>query len=518
MPSTDERAPRPSVPRPGRTYGYPRPEGVAGPRMARRRARPRRRRRILTVVAGTLAGVLALTAMGAWAAYRQLQGNIRSQDAFGQLTNRPAAGPTTALNILLIGSDTRAGADAAVAGVGNVAGARSDTTILLHLSADRQRAALVSIPRDSWVTIPSCRTNNGQTAPQTTKFNAAFSLGGPSCTIQTVESLTGVRIDHFVVIDFAGFKDMVNALGGVPICEPRPLRDPMSGLNIPAGTSTLNGDQALAFVRARYALGNGSDLQRIDRQQQFLASMVRKVSSGGLLLNPVRLFQFLSAATKSVTTDPGLSGLNDLRRLAQSVQNLQPGQVSFLTVPVVDRGDGANVLWVPAASKALFDAIRADQPLPGQPGAAGSAATPGATPGTSQPPLQTPPSRISVRVLNGTGQTGLAARAATDLRAQGFQVVGIGNADKTSYATSVVRYDPAYDQSARTLTAAVPGATSEQDLKLTNTLVLVVGANYTGAVPVTVGNGRALPSDLALPAAAPTPTPTPRSAADATCG
>ncbi|HEY9378042.1 MAG TPA: LCP family protein, partial [Jiangellaceae bacterium] len=367
-----------------------------------------------------MVAIVLVTAGGAFGVYRKLEGNIASLDIFGTLQDRPevveVAGPSQPLNILLIGSDTRETAeDLAAAGGEDVPGARSDTTILLHLSADRSRAVAVSIPRDSWVPIPSCTTADGEaSAPVTTKFNAAFESGGPACTIQTVESLTNVRIDHFVVIDFAGFTNMVGALGGVDVCVPEETTDSASGLDLPAGRSTIDGDQALAFVRARKGIGDGSDLGRIDRQQAFLASMVQKATSTGVLLNPVRLVGFLDAATKSVTTDPALSSVSALGSLANSLKNISTAGIAFVTVPVADRGDGANLLWLPDQAGPLFDAIRNDTQLPGQ--------TPAPTVDANQP-LTVPPAEIEVRVLNGSGQTGAASRAAQELEAAGFDVV-----------------------------------------------------------------------------------------------
>jgi LCP family protein required for cell wall assembly len=424
--------------------------------------------------------VVVVVLLGAGAAvgiYRKLEGNIASLDIFGALRDRPeaieVAGPAQPVNILLIGSDTRETPEDLAAGGGEaVQGARSDTTILLHLSADRSRAVAVSIPRDSWVPIPSCTAADGTTsAPVTAKFNAAYETGGPACTIQTVESLTNVRIDHFVVVDFAGFRNMVNALGGVDVCVPEEMTDSESGLDLPAGRSTIDGDQALAFVRARKGIGDGSDLGRIDRQQAFLASMVQKATSTGILLNPVRLVGFLDAATKSVTTDPGLSSVSALGSLATSLKDVSTSGISFVTVPVADRGDGANLVWLEDQAAPLFDALRNDTPLPGQ--------TPAPPTGTDQP-LTVDPSDVQVRVLNGSGQPGAAAQAAQDLDAAGFVVVETGNADRTHYDHVVVRVGEEATEAGRTLAASLPGAGVETDPAGGEVVTVVVGADYTG--------------------------------------
>jgi LCP family protein required for cell wall assembly len=418
-----------------------------------------------------------VTAGSAFGVYRKLEGNIASLDIFGGLRDRPdaveVAGPSQPLNILLIGSDTRETPEDLAAGGGeDVEGARSDTTILLHLSADRSQAVAVSIPRDSWVPIPSCTTADGGTsASVTAKFNAAYETGGPACTIQTVESLTNIRIDHFVVVDFAGFTSMVNALGGVDVCVPEETTDSASGLDLPAGRSTIEGEQALAFVRARKGIGDGSDLGRIDRQQAFLAGMVQKVTSTGVLLNPVRLVRFLDAATKSVTTDPALSSVSALGSLANSLKDISSSGISFITVPVADRGDGSNLVWLNDQAGPLFDALRNDTTLPGQ--------TPVPTTNADQP-LTVGPPQVQVRVLNGTGQTGAAARAARDLAAVGFVVVETGNADRSDYERSVVRHGGEKAEAGRTLVTAVPGSSAETDPAAGEVVTLIVGAEYSG--------------------------------------
>ena len=458
-----------------------------------RHARPvqrRRGRRVVRWLALAVVAIVLVTAGGAFGVYRKLEGNIASLDIFGTLQDRPevveVAGPSQPLNILLIGSDTRETAeDLAAAGGEDVPGARSDTTILLHLSADRSRAVAVSIPRDSWVPIPSCTTADGEaSAPVTAKFNAAFETGGPACTIQTVESLTSVRIDHFVVIDFAGFTNMVGALGGVDVCVPEETTDSASGLDLPAGRSTIDGDQALAFVRARKGIGDGSDLGRIDRQQAFLASMVQKATSTGVLLNPVRLVGFLDAATKSVTTDPALSSVSALGSLANSLKNISTAGIAFVTVPVADRGDGANLLWLPDQAGPLFDAVRNDTPLPGQ--------TPAPTSDANQP-LTVPPAEIEVRVLNGSGQTGAASRAAQDLEAAGFDVVEIGNADRSDYGRTVVRHNDGTAEAGRSLVASLPGSGAEIDPAGGDVLTVIVGADYGGVQAATVPDATSAP-------------------------
>lgn len=478
----------------------PTPPPVASPR--RRRRWPR----ILAAVASVLV-LLVATAGGAFAVlYHRLEGNITSVDISNQLFGSSSAAPSakpvvddagnySAVNILLMGSDTRQGDQNKGYGQANViTGARSDTTILLHLSADRTHATAVSIPRDTWVTLPECVDANGKTVGgYDAKFNTAFELAGPGCTVKLVQQLSGLTIDHFMVVDFGGFKNMIDAMGGVEVCLTKPVDDQKSHLKLPAGTSTVMGDQALAFVRARKTLGDGSDLSRIKRQQAFLSSLIRKASSTELLLNPVALYNVLNAATESLTADPGLANLDSLKDLALSVKSMKPSQISFVTVPWQPKGDGANVVIDEQKSAPLWAALEADQAYPPKKGAASPSPT------STQPPLKTPPEKIYVQVLNGSGTVGMAKKAAADLRAQGYNVVGVGNADTSDYASSVVLYDPNRDESAKTLTYAVTGATSQEQAGLGRTLTLVVGRDYTGVNPVTIG-GSASPSATTPPA------------------
>lgn len=458
--------------------------------LARHVARRRPLRRLVTALLVTFAVLMVTGSVGAFVVYYKINNNITSQDLTGLLGNRPQviaeAADQKPLNILLIGSDKRTGVAAE-----HIAGARSDTTILLHLAADRKSAVLVSIPRDSIVDIPSCKRPDGsRTVAQTTRFNAAYALAGPACTIRTVERITDIRIDHHIVIDFQGFRQMVDALNGVQICLPERVDDNKSNLHLDAGRQTVHGRAALAYVRTRYQLGNGSDLGRIDRQQAFLSSMVTKVSSKGLLLRPDRLVAFLDAATKSITTDPGLASLNDLRKLAQSVKGMDTNAVNFVTVPnganPADRGN--TVLIKEAEAHALWTSLRFDRPLPGQEKKPRGTAAP-----QTGPPLRTPPERIRVEVLNGSGVPGAATRLAERLSAAGFVVTRVGTADRDDYATTTVRHDPAYNESGRTLNAAISGSTIQVDPALSGTLVVVVGTDNPKVVPVTVAGSTATP-------------------------
>lgn len=331
------------------------------------------------------AALVVLVAAGAgWWLYRKLNGNIRTDTAAeaelrAYERERPTALVTDAQNILLIGSDSRAG-DNRKYGRDDGGRQRSDTVILLHLAADRESATAMSVPRDLMVEIPGCHGSGGKaTGATTAQFNWAFEIGGTACTVRTVELMTKIRVDHHMVVDFSGFKGMVDAVEGVRICVREPIDDPAAHLRLAAGQHTLDGEQALGYVRARKSLGDGSDTERMDRQQQFLAALVNKVQSNGVLLNPARLYPVLDAATKSLTTDAGLDSLRDLYGLVRGMRNVPTDKVQFLTVPRRPYRQNANrdELVQPDADK-LFRQLREDAPVTVVPAKnSGSGAAPG---------------------------------------------------------------------------------------------------------------------------------------------
>ena len=324
--------------------------------------------------------VLAFGAVGGAAAVSSIVGNISGSSALDLVEDRPA--PSTPdpddphagkpLNILVMGSDERGGENGHE--VEGVEGMRSDTTILVHVSADRSRVEMVSIPRDSRVDVPACNTTSGRTtAPANTRFNAAFANGATvggdvdsaaACTITTVESLTDVFVDGFVVVDFAGFQNMVTAIGGVPICIPEAIDSPKADLKLEAGMQTLDGAQALGFARARYGVGDGSDLSRIGRQQQLLAATVNQVLSKNVLSDLGQVYGFVDAGTKSLTMSDNLSSIPSLAGLAFSLKGATSGNITFMTVPnAPDPQDpDAKVVWTSEADE-LWAKVRADEPI-----------------------------------------------------------------------------------------------------------------------------------------------------------
>jgi LCP family protein required for cell wall assembly len=329
------------------------------------------RKKLLVWGCGALAVAIVLATIGVAIVWRHLNGNIKTEDA--QL--RPSA-MSGKQDILFIGSDSRAGANQSLGG-GDVSGARSDTTMVFDSPADRSRGTEVSIPRDSMVQIPACTststsTNTGTGASGSAgagpsgatvaanfgMFNSAFTEGGAPCTAKTIESLTGLSLTHYIAIDFEGVVGVVNALGGVKVCVTQAIDDQDSGLNIPAGTTTLNGDQALAFVRLRHSVGDGSDLERIKRQQYFVNQLEDQVRAAGLITDPIKLYKVLDAATQSITTDPGLGTVSDLYSLAQTLNDIPSGKMSYVTVPNEPYPENtARVIWTEPDATNLWNGL-----------------------------------------------------------------------------------------------------------------------------------------------------------------
>ena len=343
----------------------PAPEDDGAPK---RRGKPRKKHTVGRVLLASCVVLALVTGLGVVYLYRHLNGNLTVVDITKQLTDRPTkhavTGPQEPLNILVMGSDDRS-CDGC--GIDQEGSGGSDTTILFHLSADRKRAYGVSIPRDSLVTRPTCKTRSGGDIPGGTDvmWNAAFNLGGPACTVNQFEHTTHVFIDHYVVVNFAGFEGMVDAIGGVPVCIPKPVVDPAHGINIPAGTREIEGREALNYVRARYTLGDGADISRIKRQQAFVASMAHKVISKGTLARVDRLVRFLNAATKSLTTD--MDSVIKIAKVGVGFKDIGLDNIKFITVPIeYDQREEyrGRVDWVQPEATQLWKLIADDKPLP----------------------------------------------------------------------------------------------------------------------------------------------------------
>jgi LCP family protein required for cell wall assembly len=456
---------------------------------------PGRKKKILAWTAGGVAVVVLLALGGAYAVYRHLNGNIHQVNISGELGTQPVDTHPQAENIMIIGSDTRNGVGK---GYGqDLTTDQSDTLMIMHIAADRKYVDVMSIPRDSWVNIPACKMGNGQTSsPTTFKINEAYALGnldgnhtdlGVACTIKTLEQDTGIHIDHFVSINFEGFRAMVNAVGGVEECNTAPINDPKSNLHLSAGHHLLHGYVALAYVRARYTLGNGSDLERIGRQQAFMSSLVARVKSK--LLNPVAIYRFLDAATKSITIDSQLGGIHGLYNLATSVRNLPASQVTFFTLPTYPRQlvvptDTANLLWTQPEDSTIFQDFRDDVPVTT----------------TSLQPAKKPhiaPHTVAVSVRNGTAQYGLQDSVGSLLQQKGFNVTSMLQGDTQDITETVIKYHAGHAAAARLLARKVPGSAVEEVPGTSSRLVLLLGSNY-GTTTQTEGTRQAT---------SPTPSP-----------
>ncbi|MGW8746605.1 LCP family protein [Streptomyces sp. NPDC055794] len=343
------------------------------PRRARRaapdggRRAPRRRRRWGRIVLLSLVVLLlALGGTGYWL-YSGLNGNIDGVDLDKALgSDRPEKLPTSGQNLLVLGSDSRAGDNASL-GTGKVAGARSDTALVVHIPEGRKQAVAVSIPRDTLVTRPECEKSDGSALPEAERvmFNSVYSQAGPACVVKTVEKMSGVRMDHYMEIDFAGFKGLVDAIGGVPVTVEEPIKDPASGLDLSAGTHTLDGTESLAFVRTRHGVGDGSDLGRIGLQQEFLIALLSEVKKQDLLGSPTKTYKIADSLTAALTTDSELASLTSLAEFARSMNGVDPATMETIMLPVAyDKADPNRVVAAEPQAAELWKAVRSDSEIP----------------------------------------------------------------------------------------------------------------------------------------------------------
>ncbi|UYQ65118.1 LCP family protein [Streptomyces peucetius] len=333
----------------------------------RQRTAPRKRRRGLKIALGVVLVLLLAAGGTAYWLYSSLDGNIKGVDldkAIGD--DRPEKLPTSGQNLLVLGSDSRAGSNGGLAG-GDVSGARSDTALMIHIPEGRASAIAVSIPRDTLVTRPECVKSDGSSLPSEERvmFNSVYSLAGPACVVKTVEKMSGVRMDHYLEIDFAGFKELVDAIGGVTVDVEEPIHDKESGLDLEAGPNRLNGTESLAFVRTRHGIGDGSDLGRIGLQQQFMMALLSEVKSQDLLGSPAKSFKIADSLTESLTTDSGLDSLTKLAEFARSMDGVDPASMETIMLPVAyDKIDPNRVVAAEPQATELWKAIREDTEIP----------------------------------------------------------------------------------------------------------------------------------------------------------
>ncbi|WP_069812761.1 LCP family protein [Streptomyces sp. TP-A0874] len=477
--------------------GSQQPASARHPGGGKTRSRRRRRSRGRTAAAIAISTTVLLTAGVGWV-YLRLNGNITTFDADGISGDRPPSGEG-GQNVLVIGSDSRSGGNGELGGGDGDVG-RSDTAFLLHVHGDRKHAVAVSIPRDTLVDIPRCALPDGTwSEPQTAAmFNSAFSVGltpegNPACTQNTVEQLTGLRVDHTVVVDFEGFAEMTSAVGDVPVCLPQDVYEGDINPNLGSrgqrvfkkGQQSVSGQKALDYVRVRYGIGDGSDIGRIQRQQAFVASLVKKIKSQGF--NPTTLLPLADAATRSLTVDPGLGSADKLLSFAMSLKEIDLHDTKFVTVPW--RYRGARVEIVQPEADALWAALKADRTIDGEDARGGNAKSP-------DPSVSAPVSGegVEVSVHNGTMVEGLAGRAAEELRGSGFSVSGTGNAASQDHTDTLIEHGPGEQERAESVARLFPGARLRQTAA--PGITVTVGSAYADS-PATGGTapGTAAPDD-----------------------
>lgn len=344
-----------------------------GGRRARRmrptgqRRRPRsRRRKVLLGVAWTAAGGILIGGAGLGFAYVKLNGNLQGVDINAALgSERPEEVDDGSLDLLVLGSDSRSGDNGKYGR--DEGGARSDTAMVVHLHEGRKKATVVSIPRDTLVTRPDCDTEDGTDVPggERRMFNTAYEAGGPACAVKTVERMSGIRMDHYLEVDFSGFQEIIDRLGGVEITTGKAIDDDKSDLHLGRGTHTLDGEQSLGLVRTRHGVGDGSDLGRIQLQQTFLTALMHRVQDIGLLTSPQKLYGVADASTQSLTTDAELDSVPALLDFAKGLKGLKPEGMEMLTLPVeYDPADANRVLPQEKAGARVWEALRGDRQVP----------------------------------------------------------------------------------------------------------------------------------------------------------
>ncbi|MYT72541.1 MULTISPECIES: LCP family protein [unclassified Streptomyces] len=454
----------------------------------RRRSKPKKKpkaKKILLWTSGSLAFVVLATAAGAYFYYEHLNGNLT-------VTDTPEAknsfSKDEAFNVLIIGTDKRTGKGNEGYGDKGSVG-HADTNILLHVSKDRSNATALSIPRDLIVDIPDCTDKDGKVIAGTSQVRFNTSLGQydrtPGCTMKTVKAVTGITPDHFMMVDFNAVKTLTSAVGGVDVCVGKDVDDKESHLKLKAGTSSVEGEQALAFLRTRHSFGNQGDLDRIKVQQQFLGSLARKMSSSDTLTNPSKLTSLAEAATKALTVDQGIGTLNKLKDVALELKKVPTKNISFVTTPVLDNPAEkvkATVVVNEAQAPAVFNAIKNDVSLTEtkkKKKAAESAKLKG---------TKSEASEVRVDLYNGSQKTGAAQETLTWLQNSEGVTKSSQLGNKPTQKTTTLEYAPDQADQARRLadimglpaSAMKPGKSEKNDQGLP-AIILVLGQDFEGA-------------------------------------
>ncbi|MBT2368624.1 LCP family protein [Streptomyces sp. ISL-10] len=343
-----------------------RPGGVGGPPSGKRRRQPATGRRLWTAAAWSAAALVLAGGSGLGYVYFTVNGNLDGVDINQALgTDRPKNIDNGSMDILVLGSDSRSGANAEYGT--DEGAARSDTAMVVHVYQGRKKASVVSIPRDTLIKRPDCTDGKGPAVPGASRamFNTAYEVGGPACAVKTVEAMSGIRMDHYIEVDFTGFKNLIDELGGVEITTTRPIDDPKSHLSLPPGTHTLDGEQSLGLVRTRKSVGDGSDLGRIQLQQAFIKAFIDQVKDVGVFGNPKRLLDLADAGSKAITPDSELDSVNELLGFARGLSSLGAEDVHMVTMPVrYDPLDPNRVVPVETGAAQVWRALKQDRPIP----------------------------------------------------------------------------------------------------------------------------------------------------------
>ncbi|MEU2154099.1 LCP family protein [Streptomyces sp. NPDC019396] len=332
----------------------------------KRRKPPTGRRRAVTATAWVAGGLVLVGGSGIGYLYFKLNGNIQGVDINAQLgADRPDNVDNGSMDILVLGSDSRAGANSEYGP--DEGGARSDTAMIVHVYEGHKKAAVVSVPRDTLIDRPDCTDGDGnETSGQSrAMFNTAYQAGGPACAVKTVEQMSGIRMDHYIEVDFTGFKKIIDELGGVKVTTSKAIKDGKSHLDLEPGTHTLDGEQALGLVRTRKSVGDGSDLGRIQLQQAFIKALIQQVKSVGVFSSPDKLYGLADSATKAITPDSELDSVKELISFANGLKGLGADDVNMITLPVeYDKIDPNRVKPLEKQSQQVWKALAADKPIP----------------------------------------------------------------------------------------------------------------------------------------------------------
>ncbi|PWV77971.1 LytR family transcriptional attenuator [Nocardia neocaledoniensis] len=481
---------------------------AAPPRRPGADGRRNRQARMAGRVALTIFAVLTLVVTGGGWSYLRATGNSFTQVSALDGTTEDVLDGDMQLgdeNYLIVGTDTRAGvnADMGAGTTDDAEGSRADTVMLVHIPKNRSRVVVVSFPRDLDVTRPQCSGWDNEKAAYTDekmpsamgdKLNAVYARGGPRCLVDVVRKMSGLSIGHFIGIDFAGFEAMVDQIGGVEVCSTKPIIDGVLGTVLEtSGKQRVMGETALNYVRARHVVGEErSDYDRINRQQKFMASLLRGALSSKVLFDPGKLNGFIQAFTSHTFVDKVTP--QDLLLLGRSLQKMDAGAVTFLTIPTAGTNAYGNEIPRETDIKAIFRAVIDDQPLPGEvkaPEIESSAPTPAPA---APKLLAVAPSTMSLLVSNGSGTVGAANRAATKLDAQGFQIYSTGNYAGGTSTSSKIRFAPGMEAEAATVASTIPGASLEEAPELGSIIEVVLGTDFAGTVRTATPIGTELPN------------------------